>query len=100
MSDRLYAVLRERGPAWDKEKPMREQVAWDDHAAFMDGLVDDGFIVMGGPLGDGARVLLIVRADDDGAVHHRLLGDPWSRRSLLITASIDAWSVLLDGRES
>jgi uncharacterized protein len=99
MSD-LYAVVRERGPAWDTALPLREQALWDEHAAFMDGLVEDGFVVMGGPLGDGERVLLVVRADDDGAVHRRLMGDPWSKRSLLITATIDPWTILLDGREN
>ena len=29
---------------------MREQDGWDEHARFMNGLVDDGFIVLGGPL--------------------------------------------------
>ena len=93
----LYAVIRERGPAWNTELDLREQVAWEEHAVFMDGLVADGFVVKGGPLGGGERVLLIVRADDDGAVHQRLLRDPWSRSNLLVTASIDPWTILLDG---
>jgi hypothetical protein len=32
---------------------MREQDAWDEHAAFMEALVDDGFVVLGGPIGEG-----------------------------------------------
>jgi len=46
------AVTRERGPAWDAARPLAEQERWDQHAAFMNGLVDDGFVVFGGPLGD------------------------------------------------
>jgi hypothetical protein len=34
---------------------MREQDDWDAHAGFMDGLVDDGFVLLGGPVGDGMR---------------------------------------------
>jgi hypothetical protein len=48
-----YAVTRERGPNWDPARPMREQDGWDDHAAFMDALAEEGFVVLGGPLGEG-----------------------------------------------
>ena len=37
-----FAVIRERGPAWDAERGMRKQDGWDDHAAFMDALASDG----------------------------------------------------------
>jgi hypothetical protein len=29
---------------------MREQEGWDEHARFMDALVDDGFVLLGGSL--------------------------------------------------
>ena len=29
-------------------RDMREQDGWDEHAKFMDGLVDEGFILLGG----------------------------------------------------
>lgn len=47
------AVTTVHGPKWDSSKPIREQAAWDAHASFMDSLVDEGFIVLGGPLDDG-----------------------------------------------
>ena len=33
-------------------KPLEQQTGWEGHAAFMDELVERGFIVLGGPLGD------------------------------------------------
>ena len=45
----MFAVTMESGPSWDDSRPRREQDDWTDHAAFMDGLVADGFIVIGGP---------------------------------------------------
>lgn len=56
----------------------REQHALDEHAAFMDGLVDDGFVILGGPIGDGERVLLVVEATDERAIKTRLGEDPWA----------------------
>ena len=59
----LFAVIRVRGAAWQSDRPMREQQAWPEHAAFMNGLAASRFIVLGGPLGNGERVLHIVEAE-------------------------------------
>ena len=57
---------------------MREQDNWEAHARFMDALVDDGFVFLGGPVGDGMRFLHIVRAQSEREVNDRLAEDPWS----------------------
>jgi uncharacterized protein YciI len=44
-----FVVIRERGRAWDWSLPMRRQAQWETHAAFMDTLEDEGFIVAVGP---------------------------------------------------
>lgn len=75
---------------------MREQERWDDHAAFMDGLVDDGIIVLGGPIGDGdRRFLLIFDADSGDAIEARLAEDPWTPMELLQIVEIEPWEILL-----
>ena len=51
----LFLVRVERGGPWDWSKDMREQVEWTEHAQFMNGLVDDGLILLGGPLEADAR---------------------------------------------
>ena len=92
----LFVVTRERGPAWDASRPMREQERWDDHAAFMDRLVEEGEIVLGGPLGPGERkFLLIFDAASEDEVEPRLGDDPWVPMGLLRVASIERWEVLL-----
>jgi uncharacterized protein YciI len=79
---------------------MREQELWLQHADFMDGLVADGFVVLGGPLGRGEeRFLLAVRAEDAEAVRARLATDPWSEEEILAVASVEPWTILLDGRD-
>jgi hypothetical protein len=42
-----FAVRLVHGPGWDPSRQIREQDGWDEHAAFMDGLVDDGLIILG-----------------------------------------------------
>src|SRR5581483_8711181 len=53
-----FVVTSQQGPAWDPSKPMREQQLWPEHVTFVNGLMDDGFLLLGGPLADG-------RAGDD-----------------------------------
>ena len=55
-----FAVTTVHGPNWDSSKPIRDQVAWEAHASFMDYLVNEGFIVLGGPLDDGEQALCTV----------------------------------------
>ena len=93
-----FAVTVEHGPGWDNARPMREQDEWDAHAHYMDELVDDGFIVLGGPLADGVRVAHVVEAESEEAVRATLAGDPWNG-SHLVVASVDPWTLRLDGRE-
>ena len=91
---RAFAVIRERGPAWDHGRPMREQNRWPEHATFMDALAEEGFIAAGGPLGDGDRVLHVVRAADEREVERRFGEDPWGE-DMLRLASVEPWTVLL-----
>ena len=91
-----YLVERARGPAWDHSRRRREQRGWDEHAAFMDALADDGFVVLGGPVGagDGDNVLLAVDAESEAAIRTRLAGDPWGE-GMLTTRTVKPWSVWL-----
>jgi hypothetical protein len=64
----------------------------------MDRLADEGFVVLGGPIGegDGENALLIVAARDEGAVRARLADDPWPEE-LHTIESIRPWTVWLRG---
>jgi hypothetical protein len=93
-----FVVLRRIGPDWARSKPLEEQTGWAQHATFMDGLVDRGVVVLGGPLADEIRVVLVVEADSEDEVRTALARDPWSG-SHLVVESVDAWTIRLDGRE-
>jgi hypothetical protein len=92
----FHVVVRRSGPEWDASKPMEEQSGWDEHAAFMDALVDDGFIVLGGPLSDEVRVVHAIEAESEQEIRDGLARDPWSGSHLVIE-SIEPWTIRLDG---
>jgi uncharacterized protein YciI len=94
----LFLVMLHRsGPQWDPSLRLEEQSDWEAHAAFMDRLVDDGFIILGGPLSDEVRVAHVFEAESEQDVRAMLDRDPWSGTHLEI-ASIDPWTIRLDGR--
>ena len=93
-----YAVTMVHGPHWDPDRATREQDGWDDHAEFMDGLVDDGFVILGGPLSTGAQ--LAVEAAGEEEIRARLSGDPWAPARLLCVGAVEPWPLWLDSRGS
>ena len=91
-----FAVRLVHGPGWDPSRRIRDQEGWAGHAAFMDRLVDDGFIILGGPVGDGEQSLHAVEAADENEVRARLAADPWAA-GLLRIGTIEPWAFWLDG---
>ena len=92
---RLFAVVRSRGPAWDAARRLEEQAEWTAHAAFMNGLLAEGLIALGGPLEGTPDVLLVFRAADRDDIAERLQGDPWTKNGLLVIKQIVPWQLRL-----
>jgi uncharacterized protein YciI len=95
-----FAVTFAQGPGWDPSRGRREQPGWGAHADFMDRLVEEGFVLLGGPVGDGRRVLVAVEAADEDEVRARLAEDPWEPLGILRIERLEPWSLWLDGRRS
>jgi len=93
----FFVVQRRSGPEYDHSRPLEEQSDWPAHAAFMDGLVEEGFVVLGGPLSDEHRVVLAIEADSEETVRATLARDPWSETHLVVD-TVDSWTIRLDGR--
>jgi len=91
----LFAVTRTRGPAFDASRALEAQEDWKHHAAFMNALHAEGFVVLGGPLEGTADVLLIIRAVDEEQIVARFADDCWSKSDLLRIKSIAPWQLRL-----
>ena len=93
--ERVFVVLRSRGPAWNESKPLEDQADWAAHARFMDGLFDEGFAALVGPLEGTRDALLILLASSASEVVARLASDPWTTNGLLVTKQISPWELRL-----
>ena len=72
---------------------MRAQDGWNEHAAFMERLADEGVILAGGMLADD-RAMHLVEAPSEDAVRTIFAGDPWQVGKLNV-ASVTPWEILL-----
>src|SRR2546426_12501192 len=73
-----WVVRVERGGPWDWSRDMREQDGWDEHAAYMDAMFEEGCALLVGPLEGGRDVLWVVEADSEEAGEGRVAGGPLS----------------------
>ena len=96
-------AISSAGPNANPLKSTRGQLFWDEHVAFIDQLVEEDFILMGGPLVDEAGLphgaLLIVNAEDEKKVREKLKHDPWFEREILKLESVKRWEIFVDTRE-
>jgi uncharacterized protein YciI len=96
-----FIVVQAKGPSWDPTRLRRAQALWDEHAAFMDQLAADGFIELGGPLGegDGEDALLVVNAPDERTIISTVKNDPWIKAGVIETRTIQRWTIFLEAEK-
>jgi uncharacterized protein YciI len=94
-----FVMISSAGPNRDLSNGTREQPFWDKHAEFIDRLVAEGFVLMGGPLVDEGGSLLIFNAEDENEVSERMKCDPWLKHGILKLESIKRWQIFIDERK-
>jgi uncharacterized protein YciI len=91
-----FLVTSAAGASRDHAKGTREQPYWDEHAAFIDQLVAEGFIALGGPLPEEGGAVLVVRAGSETEVRDRLGPDPWYEQGILALEGVRRWEIFVD----
>lgn len=92
----LFVVISEADANRDLSVGTRQQAWWDEHAAFIDALVADGFIALGGPFPDEGGAMIVVRAESEADVRDRLASDPWYVHEILRLETIQRWELFID----
>ena len=85
------------GGPWNWSKGLRDQELFAEHARFLDGLVDEGYIVLGGPL-DERDVLLVVQSETEASVRSRFAADPGIENGMLTITVVRPWTIFLERR--
>jgi len=95
----LHVVIRTRGRAWQGARSMESQTDFASHASFMNSLVKEGVVLLGGPLDGTPDVLLVMKANTPEEIRSRLADDPWAGNALLEITRIAPWTLRLGSLE-
>ena len=91
-------IVRVRpGPTWG-EGPPEDQPGWDEHAAFIDDLVERGLMFMGGPYADNSGSMTLWEGVTAGDLRELLRDDPFVRNGVFELEDVIDWVVYVDTR--
>jgi uncharacterized protein YciI len=83
------------GPAWTGGPP-EDQAGWEEHAAYIDDLVERGIFVMGGPLADYSGSLSLLENVSEQEARELLARDPFVEAGVFELEDVRAWNVYVD----
>jgi uncharacterized protein len=83
------------GPAWTTGS-VDEQPGWDEHAAYIDDLIDRGIFVMGGPLADQSGSLSLLDNVTEQEARELIAEDPFVANGVFELEEVRAWNIFVD----
>ena len=81
MRRQRVVVKIKAGPTWQTGPP-EDQPGWDEHAEFVDALIEAGTFVMGGPFSDNSGTLVLLEGITSAEARTLMDSDPF-----VVTAS-------------
>jgi len=92
----VRVIVRWRaGPTWTSGPP-EEQPGWEEHAVFIDALIERGIFVMGGPYSDYSGSHTILENVDEEEARELMLRDPFVANGVFVLEDVRAWNVYVD----
>jgi uncharacterized protein YciI len=85
------------GPAWTSGRP-EDQPGWDEHAEFIDELIERGVFVMGGPWTNRLGSMSLWEGMDADGVRDVMQQDPFVRNGVFVIEDVADWTVYVDTR--
>jgi uncharacterized protein YciI len=83
------------GPTWTSGA-VDEQPGWDEHAAYIDDLIERGIFVMGGPLADNSGSLSVLENVTEQEARDLIGEDPFAANGVFELEDVRAWNVFVD----
>jgi uncharacterized protein YciI len=83
------------GPAWTSGS-VDEQPGWDEHAAYIDDLIERGIFVMGGPLADQKGSQSLLENVTEQEARELVLRDPFVENGVFELEEVRAWNIFVD----
>ncbi len=91
---RYFVLLHSPGPHWDHTKPFQDQPGIDLHVGYMQGFLNQGKLVQGGPFLDDSGGMMVFDIGSIEAAKQIAADDPAVKAGLL-TVEVKPWLVAL-----
>jgi uncharacterized protein len=92
----VRVIVRWRaGPTWTSGPP-EDQPGWDEHADYIDDLIERGIFVMGGPYADFSGSHTILENVTEEEARELVLRDPFVANGVFVLDDIRTWNVYVD----
>ena len=91
---RVLVVFR-AGPTWESGPP-EDQPDWEAHADWVDGLIENGTFVMGGPFSDYSGSVNLLEGLTAHGAKELIATDPFVLNRVFVVDSIRDWTVYVD----
>ena len=88
-------VLWRAGPTWTSGC-VREQPRWDEHAEFIDALIENGTFVMGGPFADNSGSMSLLEGVTVDEARQIIAKDPFVENGVFVLDDLREWNVFVD----
>jgi uncharacterized protein YciI len=92
---RRVLVRFRAGPTW-RGGSIVDQPGWDEHAAFIDDLIERGVMVMGGPFADSSGSQSLLENVDEQQAREAIAGDPFLANGVFELEEVRLWNVFVD----
>jgi uncharacterized protein YciI len=87
-------VLWRAGPTWTSGG-VREQPLWDEHAEFIDALIENGTFVMGGPFADNSGSMSLLEGVTVDEARQIIAKDPFVENGVFVLDDLREWNVFV-----
>ena len=66
-----------------------------DHLAYLQSLLDEGTVVLAGPVGDGSGAMMVLRAGSEDEARQVVEGDPYTAAGVGVDHVLRPWNVVV-----
>jgi uncharacterized protein YciI len=92
---RRVLVRFSAGPTWASGSIL-DQPGWQEHADFIDDLIERGVMVMGGPFADSSGSVSVLENVDEHQAHAAISSDPFLANGVFVVEDVRAWNIFVD----
>lgn len=70
-----------------------------DHLAYLQSLLEEGTVVLAGPVGDGSGAMMVLRVGSEEEARRVVMGDPYTAAGVGVDHVLRPWNVVIPAQD-